>query len=91
VASFDETHRACAKDEDCAVVRAGVCLGACDTSVAKTAVQGREAVRARARENECAAWNAGGCPTTTPMPVPSCPMFEAKCVGSRCDAQVKRF
>jgi hypothetical protein len=88
VESFDVSHRKCNGDADCATVPGRVCLGACETAVAKDAVKEREALFSKIGQNECKAFMEG-CSRTLPIPVPSCPMYVPFCSGGVCAAKMK--
>jgi hypothetical protein len=89
VASFDASHRACKSDADCATAPGRVCLGACETAVSKGAVKERDALFKKIGETECKAF-MGGCSSTLPIPIPSCPMYVPVCAGGKCTAEMKR-
>jgi hypothetical protein len=82
--AFDRAHAACARDADCAYPPSCGCSEGCRPQVAKAALPEREALAKKLAENECARWRAGGCPETTPMPMPSCVMSAPSCKGGRC-------
>jgi hypothetical protein len=88
VESFDVSHRKCNGDADCATVPGRVCLGACETAVAKGAVKERDALFSKIGQNECKAFMEG-CSRTLPIPVPSCPMYVPFCSGGVCAAKMK--
>lgn len=88
VESFDAAHRKCNGDADCATVPGRVCLGACETAVAKGAVKERDALFSKIGQNECKTF-IDGCSRTLPIPVPSCPMYVPFCSGGVCAAKMK--
>jgi hypothetical protein len=88
VGRFDEAHRACNADADCATVSGRACLGSCSTAISKGSVSDRQALLEKIHESECKTF-LEACAMKVPIPVPSCPPYVPVCVGGRCSAQRK--
>lgn len=82
--AFDQAHAGCARDADCVYPESIGCTRGCTPQVAKSALPEREAAARRIEANECAAWRAGGCAESAPMPVPSCIVLTPTCKDGRC-------
>jgi hypothetical protein len=78
---------ACASDAECEVIPDGICLaGSCGAGVSRSGASQYTADRKRVTDVACAAWDAGGCATTLPIPMPSCPMPKPVCKAGHCAA-----
>lgn len=84
LAEFDKAHDRCEKNEDCVRVARDACVMGCGVIVAAASTVERRALEQRLEAGECRAWEAGGCPITSPMPVPSCSMGPPVCDRGRC-------
>jgi hypothetical protein len=80
-----KADRACTRDSDCIEVSGRFCLGGCSDAIARSGRATYDAVSARLAPT-CSAFMKSDCISKTPIPIPTCPMFRAKCVGGACTA-----
>jgi len=77
-------NRSCRADADCVLAGGPSCVTHCGGPILSSSGKAEFDRMNEGAESACKAWREGGCPQTTPKPVPSCQALLPKCQDGTC-------